>query len=135
MKDIIFDSKCAQIYYEHDNKLLVIIWKRVVLSDEYKQAFSIVLDAVKKYNAPLFLSDTRLQGAIGPDDRIWLETEMIPQALSAGLKYSATVLPKDAFKKYYLTKIKDQSKKSGMTGFELFEDFDEARMWLLSDDI
>jgi len=129
---ILFEKDYATITYEADLKLLTLSWKRFVSSQEYRIAFSAVLKSIEEKRIPLFLADTRKQGIISPTDRKWLESEMIPPALKVGLKYVATLLNKDIFKKYYLSKIKEHSENSGMSAFEMFDDYDKARAWLLS---
>ncbi|MBN2663107.1 MAG: hypothetical protein JXR68_05615 [Bacteroidales bacterium] len=131
MNNKIFDSDFAEIFYNNDNKMVLLSWKRPVNSEEYRTAFLKVLKTFTEHNFHLLLSDTRLQGAISPSDRKWLETEIIPIAIEAGLKYTATVISEDVFKKYYLGKLKEKSQKAGMTEFEIFDNYDRAIKWLL----
>ncbi|MBN2892113.1 MAG: hypothetical protein JXL97_09615 [Bacteroidales bacterium] len=135
MKEVLLDKEFAEVYYESDLNVITVIWRSIVDSKQYKETFEIILKGIGKYDIPLFLSDTRKQGVVDPKDRKWLETEIIPAALKAGLKYTATVLSKDIFKKYYLNKLKDESKKAGMAGFGIFDDFDEAKDWLMKNKI
>ncbi len=131
MEEIILDTDFVKIIYNPDTKLLVQRWKRVITSEEYRKGFQTSLDTVIKYNIPLFLSDTTQEGIVAPDDRKWLEEVVIPQAVKNGLKYSATIMDKDLFKKYYLGKIKNASEQTGMR-FRIFDDYDEGLKWLLS---
>ncbi len=134
MEEIILDTDFVKITYDTEAKILIQRWKRIVTSEEYRKAFQASLDAVSKYNIPLFLSDTSKEGVISPEDRKWLEEVIIPQAVKNGLKYSATIMDKDLYKKYYLSKLKNASEESGMR-FRIFDDYDEGLKWLLSQEI
>jgi hypothetical protein len=134
MEIVLFEKDFSKIIYEEEQKLLSQIWLRPVTSAEYRESFSKVLEIIQEKKVPLFLSDTSMEGIISPEDRQWLEQEMIPKAVVAGLKYSATILNPDAFKKYYLKKIKSKSEESGMK-FRIFGDREEGRKWLLSQKI
>ena len=134
MEEIILDTDFVKITYDTEAKLLIQRWKRIVTSEEYRKAFQVSLEAVSKYNIPLFLSDTSKEGVISPEDRKWLEEVIIPKAVKNGLKYSATIMDKDLYKKYYLSKIKNASEESGMR-FRIFDNYDEGLKWLLSQEI
>ncbi len=134
MEEIILDTDFVKITYDTEAKLLIQRWKRIVTSEEYRKAFQVSLEAVSKYNIPLFLSDTSKEGVISPEDRKWLEEVIIPKAVKNGLKYSATIMDKDLYKKYYLSKLKNASEESGMR-FRIFDNYDEGLKWLLSQEI
>ncbi len=134
MEIVLFDKDFSQITYDEAHKLLSQIWKRPVTSAEYRESFSKVLEIIQEKKVPLFLSDTSMQGIISPEDRMWLEQDMIPDAVKAGLQYSATILNPDTFKKYYLQKIKSKSEEAGIK-FRIFGDRQEGIDWLLSREI
>ena len=131
MGEIIFDTDVAKAFFEAEYNLVTLVWKKIVSSAEYRETFSRVADYIIGNKTPKFLADTRLQGIIHPNDRKWLEREIIPKAVKAGLKFTATVLDKNIFKKYYLSTLKDVSESSGMNFFRLFDNYDQGRQWIL----
>ena len=133
--EILLDNDYAVVTFEKELNLIILAWKKFVNDVEYRNTFELVKEKVIEFAIPYFLSDTRKQGKISPVDRKWLETEIIPPAIKGGLKFSATVLEKNAFKNYYLSKLKAHSTKTGMSAFEMFDDYDKAREWLLSQGI
>lgn len=135
MKNLLFESKIAKIFYEEDLNLITLVWGGISNSVEYRDTFLKVLDYIEKNTIPKLLSDTSLSGTTHPDDRKWLETYVIPKAVKGGLKYTATILDPNVFKKYYLTQLKDSSEKSGMSGFQIFGSYDEGRKWILDQQI
>lgn len=135
MEQTLFQSNVAKIFYEEDKNLITLIWKSIATSAEYRESFLKVLAYIEKDKIPKFLSDTSLEGTVHPNDRKWLETEVIPKAVKAGLKYTATILDPNVFKKYYLSQLKDSSENSGMSGFQIFGNYDEGRKWILKQKI
>lgn len=133
--EILFDKEYCIITYEKDKNLISLVWKRIISSEEYRRGFEVLKNIILEKQIKRLLTDSRNQGIISPDDRKWLETKVIPVAIKGGLKYVATVLAKDVFKQYYLTKIQSKSKKSGMSEFEIFESIQKAKEWLLNTNI
>ncbi len=135
MEEKIYKSDYAEIIYEKENNLVTLTWKGFVTSEQYREVFGKVKDVIVEKRVARFLANTTDEGPITPQDRKWLETEIVPITVKAGLQYSATIMSKDVFKKYYLSQIKNSSEKSGMSGFRIFDDLEEGRKWLLSTDI
>lgn len=135
MKEILFETDAYQISYEENYKLLTLIWKRYINSNELKDAYYKIIETIKTKGVKLYLADNRLEGTVHPDDRKWVETEVIPTAVKNGLKFVATILDANVFQKYYLSKLKDTSQNSGMSGFKIFGNYDEGRKWILEQEI
>lgn len=132
MEKIYIDNEFVKLYYVEEDKMIISSWKKTPTSEIYREVFEKLYDVIVENSATKFLSDTKLQGAISPEDRNWLSNVMMHRGLSAGLTHIATVLAKDVFKKYYLSKLQKDSTKVGMYAFEMFDDFDKAKEWLLS---
>jgi len=135
MEQTLFESNVVKIFYEEDKNLITLIWKSIASSTEYKESFLKVLAYIEKDKIPKFLSDTSMAGTVHPDDRKWLETEVVPKAVKGGLKYTATILDANVFKKFYLSQLKDSSQSSGMSGFQIFGNYSKGRKWILEQKI
>lgn len=72
-----------------------------------------------------FLSDTRDQGIVNPENRKWFEKEMVPTAIKAGLKRVAVITNGNAFKRYYLIMILSAVNKLNVP-FRIFSEEQEA---------
>ncbi len=131
MQEIIFDKDFAVIKLDKELSLMELEWKRIISSSEYREGFRCVLENIENNSIARIITDSRKQGIIAPEDRIWLETEMIPKAIKGGLRYIATVMSENVFKKYYLNQIVKQSTKSGIE-MELFDNYNNAKNWILS---
>ncbi len=130
--EMILNEDYCKIVYEKDINLMTLTWLKHPSPEEYKYAFTKRVEAIKKYKIPKLITDTRKEGVVSPSSKKWLETVAIPEAVQGGLKYVASVLDHDAFKKYYLTKIKSTSEQVGME-FKIFDNnLEEALNWILS---
>jgi hypothetical protein len=128
MKKILLDTDYAEVSYDSDLKLGKIEWKRKTSTEEYQYAFMIILDHAKKNPADNFLSDITKQSVVSPENRKWFETEMLPQAIEAGLKRAGVIFDGNVFKKYYLNMIIKVSNKFGLP-LKMFSSEEEALEW------
>lgn len=133
MKKIIADYDYAEISYDSEFSVGKIVWKRKPSSEEYRGSFIKILEYSQKNEVDNFLSDIRNQGVVSPDDRKWFETDMMPKAISAGLKRAGTIFDGNVFKKYYMNMIIKVSSKFGLP-LRLFNSEEEAIEWFKSFD-
>ncbi len=128
MKELLLNTDYAEVSYDSDLKLGKIVWKRKTSTEEYQYAFLIMLNHAKNNPADNFLSDIRDQGVVSPENRKWFETEMLPQAIDAGLKRAAVIFDGNVFKKYYLNMIIKVSNKFGLP-LKMFNSEEKAIEW------
>lgn len=128
---IIEDNEYAEVSYDPDLKMGKIIWKKKTPTEEYRQAFTTLLEFSKTHEVDNFLSDIRNQGVVAPENRKWFESEMLPKAVKAGLKRAGSVFDGNVFKKYYMNMIIKVSNKFGMP-LKLFNTEAEAMEWFKS---
>ena len=136
MKKILLDEKYAEVSYNLESKLVLVIWKdNNFTSEEYKKTFNIGLDFVSKNKKQFlfFISDTTKQAIVSPEDRKWFQENAVPRAIDAGLQRAAVVVPKNPFKRYYMNLILKVVNKFNIP-LKLFSDLDSALKWCLSFD-
>src|SRR6185369_4616170 len=107
-------------------------WNGSPTPEQYKGAFLSLLDYSKKVKMTRFLSDTRNQGVVNPENRRWFEKEMVPMAIKAGLKRAAVITNGNAFKRYYLNMILSSVVKLNVP-FKIFGDEQEAVDFLMKE--
>ena len=90
-KQVFHDTDAASVYYDGHLKITVIQWKKSVTSEEYRRTFSVVLDSLKVYKTPGWISDTRKQGVVSEADQQWLFKTLTTDAINSGLKHVAIV--------------------------------------------
>jgi phosphatidate phosphatase PAH1 len=125
----VFNAPYATVTYDSDKRFMLLIWNGSPSTEEYKQPFLTMLSYGKKFPVDSMLSDISKQGIINPDNRKWFEKEMMPQAVTAGLKRAAIVTSGNAFKLYYINLILSAVNKFPITT-KLFNKRDEAITWL-----
>lgn len=125
----VFVAPYAHATYYREKRLIVLIWDGNPNVEEYKKPFTAMIDFGKNHPVDSMLSDISNQGIINPENRKWFEKEMMPQAVSAGLKQAAIVTNGNAFKMYYINIILSAVKKFPITT-KLFNKRDDALAWL-----
>ena len=132
MKTIILDNNFAEIYYDSQLKLSVIIWKnKTMTSLQYRDSFELMLKFSETNTVYNFLSDTIKQGVVSPEDRKWFQEYAIPEAKKTGLRRGAVVTSGSVFKTYYLNLILKSTNKFNIP-LKLFKSQKDAIEWLKS---
>jgi len=129
MNPVIFETSYAMVTHYPDKKLLVLVWSGSPSKEEYKMPFLKMIEYGKQHAVGSMLSDISLQGIISPDSRKWFEKEMMPQAVTAGLKQAAIVTNGNAFKLYYINIILSAVNKFPIAT-KLFNNQKDALHWL-----
>ncbi|MDN4164362.1 STAS/SEC14 domain-containing protein [Cytophagales bacterium LB-30] len=133
MEQNILELPYVSVIYVEEMKLGKIIWHGNPSREEYKKPFLTLVDWAKKgHEVTRFLSDTRNQGVVSPENRKWFETEMVPSAISVGLKRAAVLTDSNVFKMYYLNMILSALNKFNMP-FKIFNEETKAIEFLMSE--
>jgi len=129
MNPTVFQAACAMVTYDPEKRSMMLIWDGRPTFEEYKKPFLAMLEYGRIYPVDSMLSDISKQGIISPDNRKWFEKEMMPQAVSAGLKRAAIVTNGNAFKLYYINLILSAVNKFPIET-KLFNNRQTALDWL-----
>ena len=129
MKKLIETDK-AEIRYNPQTNAIELIWKSYVDVATYKTMFIKGVEYLKEYGATAWLSDICNEGVVGPEYSKWLQNEIIPKAISFGLKRIAVVMDSDIFKKFYVKNIETNLTRSGRQMMQYFDSIEEANAWL-----
>lgn len=125
---VLFEHEKAVIKFNEEVNSIELHWKNTQDVETYKLLFLKILDFIKEYKTPNFLSDIRKEGVVGAESSKWVQTEIIPKAFSYGLKKIAIVMDEDVFKKFY---IKNIEKAAGSEHLKYFDKEASANEWLL----
>ncbi|UII28160.1 STAS/SEC14 domain-containing protein [Fulvivirga maritima] len=120
----------ASIVFEKDMNAIVVVWKKIPSEEIYKGVFSQAVIELNSKGADKWLSDIRKQGVVGPSNTKWLQEEILPRAVKAGLRKIAIVVEKDIFKKFYIDNVKTTMSETAEMHY--FDNDEEARKWLNS---
>ncbi|MFC2087918.1 hypothetical protein ACFLSA_07150 [Bacteroidota bacterium] len=123
------DTDIALVEYYLTCKLIAVTWKGEVYSEQYRNTFEIILEYGKNHRVDIFMSDIRKQKIVAPEDRIWFEEYVVPEAIKLGLKRGAVVFDGNPFKKYYLNNISARTRRLNLP-FRFFNMAEDAIKWL-----
>ncbi|MBL3657330.1 hypothetical protein [Fulvivirga sediminis] len=101
----VLKERYVTVLYDESLQLGKIIWTedKSLTIEQYQKPFQVLLDwSQGSKMVTLFLSDTRNQGVVSPENRKWFEYEMLPAAIKGGLKRAAVISGGNVFKRYYL---------------------------------
>lgn len=128
--NVLFEHDKAVIGYDPSSKSIDMIWKKVQDEPTYKLMYTKGIEFMKEYKVKNWFSDIRHQGVVGPGASKWLQQEIIPKAVGAGLKKIAVVMDADVFQKFYIDSINKKSENQLVRNFKSKE---EAKAWLCED--
>jgi hypothetical protein len=134
MEKELMKESYVRVVYDPERFIGKVIWTGSPTTEQYKIPFKVLLDwAAKGNKVTRFLSDTREQGVVNPENRKWFEKEMIPAAIKAGLKRAAAVTGGNVFKRYYVNMIISAVNKFGMP-LRVFSDEESAVKFLMEEE-
>jgi signal transduction histidine kinase len=128
-KQIFHENDAVQLYYDGNLKITVIVWKRKITSEEYRDTFRRVLDSLKIYKTPGWISDIRKQGMVSEDDQKWLLRTLAPDAIKSGLRQIA-VVGIDAIEPTPYHKLIEKVTAENGIRFRSFNAIDDALKWM-----
>ncbi len=126
----LMETDKAVVRYNPQTEAIELIWKKYADAASYQELFVKGVEYLKEYQAKAWLSDIRNEGVVGPEYSRWLQTEIIPKAISYGLKRIAVIMDADVFKKFYVRNIETGLSQKGQNMMQYFDSMDEANAWL-----
>lgn len=123
-------EKYCTVSYDPADKMVCDTWQGIFGSQEnFKKGISGFKEMAKKHRAPRGLSDTSEMIGSYDGSKEWIQKEVIPELVKAGLRHHAMVISKNIFSKLstkdYVMTMKDYE-------VQLFDNVDKAKAWLLS---
>jgi hypothetical protein len=118
----------AIVYYDKENKCISDVWEdRFGNSDNFKAVLSYVATEIENRKAVKWLADLRnMEGSFDSSSE-WIQKEIMPRVLKAGLMLEAVVLPKNIFSKL---SVRDTVIKINKFELQQFDDIQKAENWL-----
>ncbi|MBL6444733.1 hypothetical protein JMN32_00325 [Fulvivirga sp. 29W222] len=130
MEKELMNEPYARVTYDPERYIGKVIWQGNPKTEEYKLPFLKLLEWAEDHKTTRFLSDTREQGVVSPENRKWFEAEMVPAAINAGCKRAAVITSGNVFKRYYLNMILSVVNKFDMP-FKIVQDEESAIEFLM----
>lgn len=133
MKEIL-DNEYASIFFNESSNSIITIWKKPTTSEAYRGICDFVLQKIKEYGVDAIISDIYHQGLVSTENRLWLQSEIVPEVLKAGVRKIAIIAPNDVFSRFYIESVKNGA-QTGLIDIELsyFNDLISAQAWLIQE--
>jgi hypothetical protein len=124
---LLIEHEKANLQFNEETNTIELIWKKFQDEATYKMMFTKGIEYLKEYKATGWLSDIRNEGVVGPGTSAWLQNEIIPKAISYGLKKIAVIMEPDIFKEFYVKNIEKITENKMM---QYFDSLEKANEWL-----
>lgn len=126
---LLLEHDKADLRFNEETNSIELIWKKYQDDATYRLMFTKGVEFLKEYGATGWLSDIRKEGIVGPATSSWMQKEILPKAISYGLKRVAIVMDADVFKEFYVKNIERNAAQGIM---KYFDDVKDANEWLKS---
>ncbi len=126
---IVLDSEFATLAYHVQHRIVHHTFHKPVSGAAFREVLTRGLEFFEKRRANKWLSDDRGNGALHPDDGKWAMEVWSKQAMAAGWKYWAIVMPDAALGKANMRRFIREYADQGVT-VNIFGGPDEALAWL-----
>jgi signal transduction histidine kinase len=126
---VFYDNDAVQLYFDAHRGTTVIVWKRNISSKEYRETFEALLNSLKVYNTPGWISDVRNQGVVAEEDQQWFARTITQEAIKNGLKRVAVVAFPEIKRSPYYQRMESVSDTLGIN-MQVFETMEDAKNWM-----
>lgn len=132
MVDVI-DNQYAHLVFHTDAKIVHHTFHHALDSANLRLVLNTGVDLLKKHGATKWLSDNREIEAHSEEDTEWINSVWIRNAVEAGWKYWALVVPHDFLAQVNMVDFVNTFYEKGVR-IMVFTALDEAMQWLTSID-
>jgi hypothetical protein len=128
--DVYFNTPgVASVKWDRAARTVLVEWEGWADTKEFTTLLTAGVQALTDHHGSRWLADCRRQRVLKPSDQEWGDTVWLPQALAAGLKRFAVVLPSSILATMNL-KDKEGIMRTQGLDVEYFATVEEAREWL-----
>jgi hypothetical protein len=128
--EVYFDAPgVASVRWDEDGQLVLVEWHGWANSNEFGALLAAEIEALRKHKGSRLLADCRRQKVLNPADQERANREWLPQALAAGLKCFAVVVPSSVLADVNLKASLDKVPATALR-VAYFATPEEARAWL-----
>jgi hypothetical protein len=130
-KITLINNQYATLDFHTDTKIVHHIFHKPIGDEKFREVLLTGAETLKKYGATKWLSDDRKNMALSPEDTEWSKKVWFPQALGAGWKFWALVVPQDIMGRMNMKEFVDEYYEQGLR-IMVFGNPEEAMQWLKS---
>lgn len=127
----IIENEHVVLYYHEDTKIVHHIYQPTIHGEYIREELNAGVELLKKHGAVKWLSDNHLFNDLPPEDSEWINTVWLPNALAAGWKQWALVVPTEEAGRMNMVQFVTTFANMGVET-RVFIDPDKAMEWLVS---
>lgn len=128
-RQVIVETAGASLYFHPAHGIVHHQIHRPIAGDEFRGLLVRGLEVMRQHHATKWLSDDRKNAPMTRDDGLWTQDVWLPEALAAGWKRWAMVLPESPAARRVIQIFTDWGAPLGLA-VQLFSDPDDALAWL-----
>lgn len=126
-----YESDFARIAFDEEANAIVTYWKKSVPVEHYKETFIHILKSLKQNKATAFVSDIKNQGTIGTTSRLWMQENILSEAIRHGLIKIGTSVSEETYTKFYSERaVNEIFIHNKWVEFRYFRQIEEALDWV-----
>jgi hypothetical protein len=129
-RETIFEEDYANLYYYPEEKIVYHEFKPSIGGEGLKNTLNTGTELLRKHNAKKWLSDNRAIEAHTEEETKWINTHWLPDAIKAGWKVWALVVPQSVMARINMTEFVESFYEKGVR-IMVFVDSEEAFDWLV----
>ncbi|MFY0626872.1 MAG: hypothetical protein JXR07_11280 [Reichenbachiella sp.] len=122
----------VQLYWDGKSSVMTNRWVGFCTFEEILAVGKRITDAVIFEKAEKILYDAHGIEVLDEDSQKYISGAFTREMISAGIKYAATVFPKDVFAKFCVDDIQKKLEKSQGASINYFDSLSKANLWLIS---
>jgi len=126
----IVDNSLISVWVYPQRRIIHHRMKMFCYGDDLRQALQQGAEAMEQHGAIKWLSDDRVNGALVPDDQVWIREHWLPRVTAAGWKHWAIVQPAKILGQSYIQRVVRETIPPSVNS-RMFTDPDLAMRWLL----
>lgn len=127
----VIQNPTAKLMFHEESKIIHHRFEKFVTSDQFREVLLKGTELIKTKGAKKWLSDDRGNSAVSQADSEWAMTTFSPNAVKAGWKFWAIVMPEKMIGQMQMKRFIEQNAEHGLT-VKAFPDPDAAMKWLES---
>jgi hypothetical protein len=130
-QSVLYASTDFHLSYAPELPGVVMVWRGYHTSQSFRERNEEALALLREKRAAKILCDIRQFLLIGAVDQTWLNTNWLPRAMDAGLRYCALIMPVYFFNRVAVQGVVERI-ESPTLRVEYFEAAEAGREWLSS---
>ncbi len=129
---VLYEDKVMIISWDNRNRIIEQVWKGFASGETYRNPLEKLLGFMRSKRVSKVLSDMCNLGAVAQSDQNWTETYFAPNAIAAGVKYWALVLPASVIGQMGQRSMQETIDETLKPPYEQFNtaSIEEGRIWL-----